>query len=81
MYELDPFGFEGYFSVLVGQNVPWRNPWRPSEVALAKWATVGDGWRRMAATALTVNEANDLLLGRAPMRRPQAQGRALQTVG
>ncbi|HEV8377717.1 MAG TPA: tryptophan 7-halogenase, partial [Tepidisphaeraceae bacterium] len=40
LYESDPFGLEGYFSVLLGQNVPWTNPWRPPAEEVAKWPAV-----------------------------------------
>jgi tryptophan halogenase len=72
LYENDPIGMEGYFSVLVGQKVPWSNPWKPSPQELAKWPSVAEHWRRVAANGLTSDQASQLLLGNAPA--PQAQG-------
>jgi tryptophan 7-halogenase len=70
VYEGDPIGLEGYFSVLVGQSVPWSNPWRPPADELSKWLAIVDSWRRKASTALTVGEVSDSFFGSArPMRR------------
>jgi tryptophan halogenase len=80
LYEQDPIGLEGYFSVLVGQRVPWSTPWRPSADELANWANIANNWRRSAAAGFTVNQSSELLLGRAPVVRQQPQMRLLQTV-
>ena len=69
IYEADPIGLEGYFSVLVGQNVPWSNPWKPSGDEMSKMATIVEGWRRVAENAYTATQATELLLrGTAPQR-------------
>jgi tryptophan halogenase len=53
--EDDPIGLEGYFSVLLGQNVPHR-PWTPSSAELQNWRTIQDSWHHRAANAFTVAE-------------------------
>ena len=55
LFENDPIGMEGYFSVLLGQNVPHR-PWTPPPRELQDWKTIQDSWRRTAANSFTVSE-------------------------
>jgi tryptophan halogenase len=73
LYENDPIGLEGYFSVLVGQRVPWSNPWKPSAEELAQMSVISETWRRLAGSAFSVSQANDSLLGRTPTQRVQTK--------
>jgi len=54
--EGDPIGLEGYFSVLIGQNVPHK-PWTPPAAELQSWKNIQESWRRKAASGFTVEEA------------------------
>jgi tryptophan halogenase len=80
LYEDDPIGLEGYFSVLVGQNVSWSNPWQPSADELERWRLITDSWRRKADGAFTVNEVSNFFFGRRPLASPRAEHRVLETV-
>jgi len=80
LYEDDPIGLEGYFSVLLGQMVGWSNPWRPSADELAKWDLTIDLWRRTAGNAFTVSEVSELFFARRPTPSPRPGHRVLQTV-
>jgi tryptophan halogenase len=80
LYEDDPIGLEGYFSVLVGQMVGWSNPWRPSADELAKWDLIVDSARRIARNAFKVSEVNELFFARRPTPSPRPGHGVLQTV-
>ena len=54
--ENDPINLEGYFSVLLGLNVPHR-AWTPPAGELESWKKIQDSWRRRAASSFTVAEA------------------------
>jgi tryptophan halogenase len=67
LYEGDPIGLEGYFSVLVGQSLPWTNRWTAPADELAKWPNIVETWRRKAASGFAINEVMQFFLsaGRA----------------
>jgi tryptophan halogenase len=74
LHEHDPIGFEGYYSVLVGQKVPWNKRWQPSAQELEAWQIIQDTWRHKAAMGFTVEEATSALLG-APVMQGQGEVR------
>ena len=53
--EDDPINMEGYFSLLIGQNVPHR-PWAASPEEVQNWNRIQDSWRRTAASAYGIEE-------------------------
>jgi tryptophan halogenase len=53
----DQFGMEGYLSLLVGQQVPYEAPYRPSARDLATWQTIREAIRVKVQAAFTVREA------------------------
>lgn len=61
---LDPFGMEGYLSLLVGQQVPHNGAYRPSESDRAHWNAIQASIRQHVARAASVEEAL------AAIRRP-----------
>jgi len=56
LFENDPIGLEGYFSVLIGQNVAHK-PWMPPAGQMQSWKNIQESWRRKAAAAFSVDEA------------------------
>jgi tryptophan halogenase len=52
----DVFGFEGWLAMMVGQNVPYHNDFRPDERERQVWRTVQESYRTQAAAGLTVRE-------------------------
>ena len=61
---LGEYGMEGYLALLVGQSVPYRHPYAPSEQDLHNWGRIRQSVRNKVATAFTVPEA--LALVRSP---------------
>ncbi|HEV8608046.1 MAG TPA: FAD-dependent oxidoreductase [Tepidisphaeraceae bacterium] len=54
--ENDPIGFEGYFSVLIGQNVA-HGGWTPPAAEMQSWKAIEESWQRRASAGFTVEEA------------------------
>jgi tryptophan halogenase len=57
----DQFGMEGYLSMLVGQCVPYRNPYQPSDQERTNWSRIQQAVRNKVASAYTVREALDFV--------------------
>jgi tryptophan halogenase len=55
------FGMEGYLAMLVGQCVPYRSTYRPSEVDRQNWERIQHYVRKQVAAAFTVTEALALI--------------------
>ena len=53
----DLFGMEGYLSLLVGQQVPYRRTYTPDEHALRTWEGIKQGVRDKVAQAYSVRDA------------------------
>ncbi len=53
----DPFGAEGYLVLLVGQRVPYRRTYRPSDADRATWARLRAGFAAAADRAVPFDEA------------------------
>jgi tryptophan halogenase len=52
----DPFGFEGYLSMMIGMDVPYRRTFNPPEHEKWTWAALYRRWLEEAERALTVEE-------------------------
>jgi tryptophan halogenase len=61
----DPFGFEGYLSMMIGMNVPCRSTYAPSEHEVRVWNTIYDKIQSVARQAVTVKDALSCI--RAPL--------------
>ena len=61
---LQEYGMEGYLALLVGQSVPYRRPYTPSDLDLHNWARIQQSVRNKVAGAYTVPEA--LAMVRSP---------------
>ena len=55
--DLHEFGMEGYLALLIGQDVPHRSKYVPSEEDRANWAKIQQSICNRAASAFTVPEA------------------------
>ena len=53
----DPFGFEGYLSMMIGMNVPCRKTFQPPEHELRVWDGICQKIQSVARQAVTVPEA------------------------
>jgi len=53
----DPFGIDGYLTLLVGQQVPYRRAFEPSAGERATWGMVQEKLAADARAAMTVKEA------------------------
>lgn len=61
---LDPFGLDGYFTLLIGQKLPYQRRWTPPASEIARWNELKAGWSTVAQSGLTIAEA--LRLVRSP---------------
>jgi tryptophan halogenase len=61
LHPLDMFGMEGYLSLLVGQSVPHRRPYQPSEGEQRVWSEARHALRLRAAGGLSVAESLDVV--------------------
>jgi tryptophan halogenase len=52
----DPFGFEGYLSMMIGMNIPYRRTYTIPEGEQRAWTELYDRWQSDAEQALTVEE-------------------------
>jgi tryptophan halogenase len=61
--ETDPseFGMEGYIAMLVGQCVPYRSSYKPSEQDRQNWRVIQHAIRQKVADAFTITEALKLI--------------------
>jgi tryptophan halogenase len=79
----NPFGLEGYWSLLVGQKVPYRRTYTPTPQERAKWETIRSTFKAAAQGGYTVKELLETIRsGRgafAPMG--QVRGGALRAAG
>lgn len=57
----DPFGWEGYLMMLVGQKVPYKSKVAPTDREVAAWRAHLDQIGTRAATGLTVSEALEMI--------------------
>jgi tryptophan halogenase len=57
----DQFGMEGYLTMLVGQCVPYNNPYQPPPEERMNWARIQQAVKNKVATAYTVREALDFV--------------------
>ena len=53
----DPFGLEGYWSMLLGQGVPYRKIHHPGDAERAAWGRIRQAIARQAQAAVGVDEA------------------------
>jgi len=53
----DQFNMEGYLSLLVGQQVPYRQTYTPGAEALRTWQVIQESIRQKATQAFSVKEA------------------------
>jgi tryptophan halogenase len=63
----DVFGFEGYLSLMVGMNVPFRRRYRPTEQETNIWRAIQQANRDKGVRGVGVKEALDVV--RAPAWR------------
>jgi tryptophan 7-halogenase len=61
---LSQFGLEGYWSLLIGQKVPYQRPYVPSPKERQTWRQIQEAFKAKALAAVSVNEA--LTLVRSP---------------
>ena len=54
---IDSFGMEGYFALLLGQNVPYRRSGQPSDAERKAWSAYRQRLSDAAARGVPVNEA------------------------
>jgi tryptophan halogenase len=52
----DPFGFEGYLSMMIGMNIPYRRTYTIPEHEKRAWAELSHRWQVEADQALSVEE-------------------------
>jgi tryptophan halogenase len=52
----DPFGFEGYLSMMIGMNIPYRRTYTIPEHEQRPWEALSRHWQREAEQALTIEE-------------------------
>jgi tryptophan halogenase len=52
----DPFGFEGYLSMMIGMNIPYRRTYTIPERERQAWTDLYDRWQVEADQALSVEE-------------------------
>jgi tryptophan halogenase len=52
----DPFGFEGYLSMMIGMNIPYRRTYTIPEHEQRAWTELYNQWQADAEQALTVEE-------------------------
>ncbi len=52
----DPFGFEGYLSMMIGFNIPYRRTYTIPEHEQKAWTALYNRWQVQAEHALTVEE-------------------------
>jgi tryptophan 7-halogenase len=53
----NPFGFEGYLSMMIGMNVPYRRTYTPPEHEMQVWKHIHQRMQTVASQAVTVPEA------------------------
>jgi tryptophan 7-halogenase len=61
---LSQFGLEGYWSLLIGQGVSYKNPYVPSPKERETWRQIREAWKAKALAGVGVKEA--LTLVRSP---------------
>ncbi|HEX3313333.1 MAG TPA: tryptophan halogenase family protein [Gemmataceae bacterium] len=61
----DQFGMEGYLSMLVGQQVPYRKKYVPDATAQQNWERIRQAVKNKVSQAFTVREALDFI--RSPL--------------
>src|SRR3989440_1100129 len=54
--EDDPIGLDGYYSVLLGQNLPHK-AWAPPPAEMQSWKNIQESWRRKVELGFSVQEA------------------------
>ena len=64
---LDPFRLDGYFTMLIGQQVPYERRWTAPAAEIARWRQVRATYADQARTGFTIDEALRLV------RSPQGQ--------
>lgn len=62
---LDPFKLDGYFTLLLGQQVPFERRWTPPDHERRQWDAARAGWAVGAQSGFTIAEA--LALVRSPV--------------
>ena len=70
----DVFGFEGYLTLMVGQAVPYRKTFTPSDRDRAQWQAIREANKVQAAQGLTVGQATDLVRSPGWTYRPDFYG-------
>ena len=53
----NPYGFEGYLSMMLGMNVPYRKTFTPSEQELRVWDNIYQRLTNAASQGVTVQES------------------------
>jgi hypothetical protein len=53
----NPFGFEGYLSMMIGMNVPYRRTHAPPEQEMRVWQNLSQRFQAVASQAVSVPEA------------------------
>ena len=64
---LSQFGLEGYWTLLLGQKVPYQSPYVPSQQERETWQQIQQAFKAKAVPAVSVKEA--LTLVRSPQFR------------
>jgi len=57
----DPFSWEGYLVMLVGQKVPFRRPFQATEAERANWKRYHEDLKNAVSDALTMRESLDMI--------------------
>ena len=70
------FGLEGYWSLLVGQKVPYRTTYTPTAEERAKWETIRSTFKAGAQNGYTVKDLLDAIRSGRGACAPMAQVRA-----
>ena len=55
------FGLEGYWSLLIGQKVPYQNPYVPSPRECQTWRQIQEAFKAKASAGVGVQEALSLV--------------------
>jgi len=61
---LSQFGLEGYWALLIGQKVPYLNPYQPTQAERETWHQIQQAFKAKAVAAVGVKEALTLVRSR-----------------
>ena len=74
----DPFGWEGYLVMLVGQKVPFKKNWQPAESDRAKWSQFSETLNQRASQGLSVKEAVSMIRSEGWKWKPEFYANAVR---